>query len=302
MPQECGKVSLAIVTGSQIQLGPLSAPATQSAVSANGVLTVTGPNNLVPGQFIVLSGGLTNFSIFLNGQILQVVSATPTQYTCNFGMAGTNGNSLNYSAGTDTVKYQVVQARADNPVTLGTQPGQTAVCTGFLATAQLLTVTAANSLQVGQIVVIQGAVAGEIVNGAIVQIKSATSSAFTAFWQGAVLNQTTLETATATVLVTNGNAPIQLTQFTPVTNAAATAAAATVTGVITLTCTQAFFPNQLVIVQGLSAGTILDGTIMTVVSTNLAPTVFTANAFTAVYSTAAQSTGGVAALVVGPPA
>jgi hypothetical protein len=93
-----------------------------------------------------------------------------------------------------------------------------------------------------------------------------------------------------------------LTQFTPVTNAAATAAAATVTGVITLTCTQAFFPNQLVIVQGLSAGTILDGTIMTVVSTNLAPTVFTANAFTAVYSTAAQSTGGVAALVVGPPA
>ena len=302
IPTEAGKATLAIVTGSTIQLGPLSAAATQSTFTANGVLTVIGANSLSAGQFVVLSSGSSGASIFLNGQILQVVSATPTQYVCNFGQGGSNGAALNYTIATDVVKYQVVQARSNNPVTLGVASGQTATCTGFLATAQLLTVTAANSFQVGQLVVIQGAVAGEVVQGAIVQIKSATATSFTAFWQGTILAQTSGETATATVLVTkNGSAPVALTQFTPVTNSAATAAAGTVTGLITLTCTNAYFPGQLVIVQGLASGTILDGTIATVIATNLAPTVFSANAFTAVFSTHSEATGGVAALVVGAP-
>jgi len=293
--------SPAAYTGAPIQLGALSAAATQSTFTANGVLTVVGANTLKAGQFIVLSSGSSAASIFLNGQILQVISATPTSYVANFGMGGTNGGALNYTIATDVVKYQVVQAGSSNQVGLGTATGQTATCTGFLATAQLLTVTAANTFQAGQFVVIQGAVAGEIVQGAIVQIKSATTTSFTAFWQGAVLNQTSGETATATLLVTAGNAPVSLTQFTPVTNSVATAASATVTGVITLTATNALFPGQLIIPQGLASGTILDGTVATVVSTNLAPTVFTTNAFTAAFSTHSEATGGFAALVAGVP-
>jgi hypothetical protein len=288
--------------GTPITLGPLSVAGTTSAMTANGVFTGVVTNTLKAGQFVVISSGGSGVSIFLNGQILQVVTASATQFTANFGMAGTNGNSLNYVSAADTFKFQVVQTQAGSPVALGTGTGQVATCTGFLATAQLLTVTAANTFQAGQFVVIQGAVAGEIVQGAIVQIKSATSSAFTAFWQGAVLNQTSGETATATLLVTSGNAPVALTQFTPVTNSVATAANATTTGVITLTSTQAFFPGQLVVPQGLASGTILDGTIATVIATNLAPTVFTTNAFTAAFSTHSEATGGVAALVAGVPA
>src|SRR5208337_1576916 len=189
--------------GALLSLGTLSSAATQSTYTAAGLVTVVGANTLKAGQFISLSNGASAAGIFLNGVIVQVISATATQYTFYFGQ----GVALAYTIATDTLKYQVVQASTYNQLQARALPSP---ITGVLATANLLTITQANNLAVGQFVYLNGpfAAASVYALGAIVQVTSATTTSWTAKWQGTVINQTSGETATASLLVTNGGIPV----------------------------------------------------------------------------------------------
>lgn len=282
--------------GSPLTLGPLSVAATTSAFTANGVGTVVGANTLSPGQFIVLSGGASAKMIFMNGQIVQVTAASPTQYSFNFAQA----KALNYTVSADAaLKYQVVQISPTNLLQALALP---APITGVLATANLLTITQANSLSIGQFVVVQGLVAGEIAQGAIVQVASASSTGWTANWQGTILGQTSLETGTASLLVTNGGAPVTTGIFASITNAVAVASAATATGLLTLTAANTLVPANLVVAQGLATATQLDGTIASVISTGLTNALFEAQGWSVVAATHSEASGTAALLVSGSPA
>ena len=288
--------------GTPLSLGPLSAAASTSAFTANGVLTVVGANTLVPGNFIVLSGGASNKSIFLNGQILQVISATSTQYVCNYGPA----KALNYVSAADAgLKYQIVQASPTNYVQLGTGTNMVATVTGVGVASQVLTVTAANSFSPGQFVVIQGLVAGEVPQGLIAHILTANATTFTAACQGGNLGTTNSETGTATLLVTNGNIPIMAGEAAAITGTtvAATAASATAAGAITvLPVAQNYTPGQLTIVEGLTHGSTLNGQIYPVLAASLSGSNITANAYlTAAVTTGTADLGTLSLLVTGMP-
>jgi hypothetical protein len=282
--------------GVPLTLGPLSAAATTSAFSANGVGTVVGANTLSPGQFIVLSGGASGKMIFMNGQIVQVIAATSSQYSFNFAQA----KALTYASAADAaLKYQVVQVLPGN---LLQAVALSAPITGVLATANLLTITQANSLSQGQFVVVQGLVAGEIAQGAIVQVASANSTSWTANWQGTILGQTSGETGTASLLVTNGGAPVTTGMFGTITNSVAVASAATATGLLTLTAANTFVPGNFVVAQGLATNTVLDGTIASVISTSLTNALFEAQGWSVVAGTHSEASGTAALLTTGTPA
>ena len=168
--------------GTILSLGTLSAAATLSAMDASGNVTVTGANSLKAGQFIVLSNGGSAVGIFLNGVMVQVTSATASVYTFTFGQ----GKALTYASAADTLKYQVVQVNAGNQIQAQQQAAQ---ITGVLATANLLTVTQANSFVAGQFVLLSGPfkTASQYAAGAIVQVASATATSWTANWQGTII-------------------------------------------------------------------------------------------------------------------
>jgi hypothetical protein len=286
--------------GVPLMLGTASAAASTSAYSSNGVLTVVVANSLKANQIVVLSGGASNASKPLCGVPLQVLTATSTQFTANFAQ----GKALTYSSVADTsLKYQVVQAIAGNPLVVSTATAQQGVITGVLATANLLTLTIANAPFVqGQFISVQGLVAGEYAQGAIVQVASVTTSAVTANWQGSVINQTSGETGTASLLVTNGSAPVQATgAFGAITNSTAVASAATVQGTVAFNAAQNFVPGNIIVAQGLATRTALDGTIGTVVSTSLTNAAFTANTWTVVGASASEASGTAAVLITGIP-
>ena len=156
--------------GTPLILGPLSAAATQSVYTTNGVATVTGANTLSAGQFVLLTNGATAFGIFLDGVIVQITAATPTSYSFNFGPA----KALHYAVGTDTLKYQVIYGgSASNPVTLGDAPGQSIAVTAVAVASDVLTITCVNTgitVVPGNFIVLQGLAAGEVPQGAIVQV------------------------------------------------------------------------------------------------------------------------------------
>lgn len=293
--------------GTPLTLGALSAAATQSAMTANGVVTVTGANTLKAGQFILLTNGATNVGIFMNGTIQQVVSATATSYTFNFAAA----KSLTYVAAADTLKHQVVYGGATgNPVTLGTATGQSIAVTGVAVASNVLTITCVNTgitIVPGNFIVLQGLVAGEVPQGGIVQVLTASATTLTANLIAPNLGATNSETATAKVLVTNGNAPITASQdsFTiSGTTVAATAASATAAGAITvLPVTQNLTAGNLVVVQGLTHGAALNGMIAPVLAASLTATNITANGYIATaVTTGTADLGALGLLTTGLPA
>ena len=266
-------------------LGALSAAATTSAMTANGVVTVTGANSLKTGQFILLTNGGSAVGIFMNGSIQQVVSATPTSYTFNFAAA----KSLNYASAADTLKYQVVYGGStNNPVVLGTGTGQSISVTAVAVASNVLTITAANTgvtVVPGNFIVLQGLAAGEVPQGAIVQVLTASATTLTANLIAPNLSVTSGETATATVLVTNGNIPITASVASYSINGstvAATAASASAAGAITvLPVLQTLTPGALVIIQGLTHGAALNGLITAVIATGLTATNVETNGYIA---------------------
>ena len=285
--------------GVPLSLGTLSAAATQSTYTAAGLVTVVGANTLKAGQFISLSNGASNAGIFLNGCIVRVISATTTGYTFYFGQ----GIALAYTIATDTLKHQVVQISSSNLLQAYAMPSP---ITGVLATANLLTITQANNLVAGQFVYLNGpfVTASKYALGAIVQVASATTTSWTANWQGTIIAQTSTDAAVASVLVTNGQVPIasypQAAAPTAViTNALTVASGATAAGLFTLTAAQAYQPGMIVVVQGLGTSTELNGSIGTVITTGLTQAIIKANGWTVLRSTQAETAGYASVLVSG---
>jgi hypothetical protein len=285
--------------GIPLSLGTASAAATQSTFTSAGLLTVVGANSLKAGNFVVLSNGTSGAGLPFNGVIVGIVSATASSYTAYFGQ----GSALNYTIATDTLKYQLVQAAAGNPLQA---IALASPITGVLATANLLTITQANNLSVGQFVYLNGPfkTASVYALGAIVQVASASSTGWTANWQGTVIAQTSGEVATASLLVTNGTVPITSYPYAAapapnITNSLAVAATGTTAGLLTLTAANVYQPGMLIVVQNIGANTQLNGTIATVITTGLTQAIIKANGWGVVASTSAETEGFAALLITG---
>jgi hypothetical protein len=290
-----------------VGLGALSAAATQSAMTANGVVTVTGANTLSPGQFVLLTNGTTATGIFMNGAIVQITAATPTTYTFNFAQA----KALNYAAAADTLKYQVLNGGSPgNLVTLGTAAGQSIAVSAIAIASYVITITCVNTgitVKPGMFIVLQGLAAGEVGQGGIIQVLTASATTLTGNLLAPNLSVTSGETATATVLVTNGNAPITTNDSAYTisgSTVAATAASASAAGAITACpVTQSFVPGNIVVVQGLTHGSTLNGLITAVLSTSLTATNVTTNGYIRdAVTTGTSDTGIMGLLVTGTPA
>jgi hypothetical protein len=162
---------------------------------------------------------------------------------------------------------------------------------------------------VGQFVALGGGfkAASYYANGAIVQVTSATASGWTAKWQGTIIAQTSGETGVASLLVTNGNAPVvaypyETGPYAPITNSLAVASTTTTAGLFTLTATQAYQPGMIISVQGLGVNTTANGSIATVVASGLTQLLIKANGWTVIQNTQAETAGYASVLVTGAPA
>ena len=291
--------------GIPLTLGTLSAAATNSVMTANGVVTVSTTTPPPVNSFILLSNGASGKGIFMNGAIVQVTSVVAgTSYTFNFAAA----KSLNYASGADTLKYQVLYGGiTGNPVALGTATNQSVSVSAVAVASNVLTITCANTgtaIVPGNFIVLQGLAAGEVPQGAIVQVLTANTTTLTANLIAPNLSATSGETATATVLVTNGNAPIQATQdsFTiSGTTVAATAASSSAAGAITVLPTnQTLTPGNIIIVQGLTHGAALNGLITPVLAASLTSTNITTNGYIAsAVTTGTADAGAIGLLMTG---
>jgi hypothetical protein len=273
--------------GVPLSLGPLSAASTLSAV-ATKVGTVTVANTLSVGQFVYLS--LFTQLAALNGTIVKVASATPTAFTFNLGSAA------NVTSGADTTgKFQVVQSSSNN--LLQTYPTSSTI-TNSLATTSLLTMTCANSFQPGNFVYIDNLVNGAVANGVIVQVATSSATQFTAVWTGTSIT-TGADTGTATLLVTNGNAPIMADYSTNVTNSLSTASSAGTAGVISLSAVNGYYPGNIFVVKGLTAGAGFNGDVL-VANSSTTGILLVSNHQTAAVSTAVD-VGSLSMVMSGVP-
>lgn len=285
------------IAGVPLSLGTLSGAATQSVYTTNGVMTVSTTTPPPLNSFVLLTNGAANFGIFMNGVVVQVTAVVAgTSYSFNFGAA----KALHYSVGTDTLKWQqVFGGSTGNPVALGTATGQSVAVSSVAVASNVLTAVCVGLIPIGSFVALQGLAAGEVPQGAIVQVLTSTATGFTANIIAPNLSATSNETGTATVLVTNGNAPIQATQSVyPIsgTTVAATAASASAAGAITvLPVLQNLSAGNLVVVQGLGHGAALNGLLTAVLAASLS----TSNVTTAGYIATAVTTGTGDAGVLG---
>jgi hypothetical protein len=95
--------------------------------------------------------------------------------------------------------------------------------------------------------------------------------------------------------------PYQAGPVSNITNVTGVASAASAAGLLTLVSAQAYQAGMLVVLQNIGTATALDGTIATVIATNLAQTTFKANGWNAVAQSATTDTGFAEVLVTGSP-
>ena len=282
--------------GIPLGLSAVSAASTKIGVTTGGLITVTVANTLSPGNFVYLQSFTAGGA--LNGEIVQVATASTTQFTAY------QGTQANIAAATADITgtFQLVQAATGNLLTTGAS----ATITNLVATAanagtspSTVTVTCANTFSAGQFVVIQGVTTATTLNGQILQIATASASQFTAKWRGTTI-ATAADTGTAKLLVTAGGAPVTLGATATATNSAATASSAGTAGVATITATNAFVPGNIVSIQSMVLGSVLDGGIFGVISTGLTGSAFEFNGKMASITSGAD-TGTATLLVTGTP-
>ena len=283
--------------GIPLGLGPVSAATSTTVGVATGLITVAIANTLSPGNFVYLQSFTAGGA--LNGEIVQVVNASATQFTAYAGL------QANITAATADVTgtFQLVQAATGNLLTTGAS----ATITHLVATAanpgtspSTVTVTCANTFVAGQFVVIQGVTTATSLNGAILQIATASTTQFTAVWKGSTIG-TAADTGTAKLLVTAGGAPVTIGTVAAITNSAATASSAGTAGVATLTAVNSFVPGNIVVTKGLVLGSVLDGGVSAVIATGLTSAAFEFNGKMAVISSGADAAGTSTLLVTGAP-
>ncbi len=291
------------VTGAPLVLGTLSAAATQSTFTANGVCTVATTTPPPVGSFILLSNGTSAAGIIFNGQIVYVSSVVAgVSYTFNFAQA----KSFNYTVATDTLKYQVIQVSSGNLLQAGPSNPVTSVAVATNVATGVWSNSTGFVAVPGNFIMIQGLAAGEILQGAIIQLLTVSATGFTGNVIAANLSATSGETANAYLLVTNGNAPLTTASANVITGTtvAATATSATAAGKITvLPAAQDWDAGNLFIVQGLTHGAVLNGGIYSVLAAGLTGSNVAANGYinTAV-TTGTADLGSGSLLVAGAPA
>ncbi len=292
------------IPGVPLTLGTASAAATNSVYTvADGLCVVSTTTPPPVGSFVLLSNGTTLKGIIFNGVIVYVSSVVAgTSFSFYFGAA----KALHYVSGTDTLKWQrLYGGYTGNPVAAGPSVAVTSVAVATHA----LTVLCANSAAVikpGMFVMLQGLAAAEVPQGAIVQVLTTSATQFTANIIAPDLSATTGETATASVLVTNGSAPIQATQTIYPISGSTLAAAATVAataGIISvMPVVQNLSAGNLVCIQGLSHGSTLNGLVTGVIATGLTNSNVETNGYIdAAVATGTDDAGTLGLLVTGVP-
>ncbi len=196
--------------GNLLQLGA-TATITNSLATA-GLLTMTSTLNPAVGSFVYIDN-LTNGAA-ANGVIAQVASTSSTQFTANWN--GT-GNTFTTAADTGNV-WQLVTA-GNAPVTTGTWANITnSVATASSAgTAGVISLSAVNNFQAGNIVVTQGLTNGAKINGTVTAVisTSLTNALFKLNEQ--IGSISTAADAGVSALLVTGN-PTTFPQVSPGTN------------------------------------------------------------------------------------
>jgi|SRR5579863_1819733 len=293
IPQQTITMIVMLAGGSASAGTPIGLSAASVGVSTtigvtSNVITVAQPNTLSAGQFVYFQS--TGAGAAIAGTILQVASATPTQWTANYPTPNITAATADI-----TITYQLVQAAAGNLVTTGA----VANITNSLATSSLITMTCANSFVPGDFVIIQGLTNGANANGVIVQIATASATQFTANWTGTSFTSAA-DVGTASLLVTAGGAPITTGASTSITNSVATASSAGTAGVVSLSAVNSYVPGNIVVIQGLTNGAAVNGDLGVVLATSLTNALFKFNHKTAAITTGADA-GTASILVTGTP-
>jgi hypothetical protein len=196
--------------GNLLQLGA-TATITNSLATA-GLLTMTSTLNPPVGSFVYIDN-LTNGAT-ANGVIVQVASTSSTQFAANW-----NGTSLTFSSATDAGNVWQLVTAGNALVTTGTWANITnSVATASSAgTAGVISLSAVNNFQAGNIVVTQGLTNGAKINGTVTAVisTSLTNALFKLNEQIAAIS--TAADAGVSALLVTGN-PTTFPQVSPGTN------------------------------------------------------------------------------------
>lgn len=163
--------------------------------ASSGVITATAANNFIVGQIISFVGCTSALGLLLNGVMVQVVTASATQFTFLSAATGSGASEVGL-ANTFNQVYPLQGANKALPATI----------TAFSASGGIVTVTAVNSYLPGAQVVITSSSAGigVGVNGQTLTVLSSTGTAFT------VASTATGATGTGTASAVNPPQPFSV--------------------------------------------------------------------------------------------
>lgn len=242
------------------------------------LLTLTGDSSYPAGGY-PLTPALVGFGQHLAG-VLQLA-----------GNLASAGLDLFFNSVTGKLQILSPASGVGSQLTLGASSGTStlSVCTA----ANLVTVTAPNTFVVGQFVIFAGAANGNIAkaNGQLVQITAATAATFSFTWAG-------IGGAVTSGADTGITAQPVLSSSGPVTSGTATGIPTTTvltSNVGTITVANSFSPGQLVVLQGLTNASALNGYTVQVLTASA--TQFTFNLNHANVTTGSETTGSAAPLV-----
>lgn len=273
-------------SGLAVTLGTATGTSTLSVCTAANLVTITAPNTLVAGQFVIFQGAANGNIAKANGQLVEISAATATTFSFTWaGIGGAVGSAADVG-----VTAQPVIAANGGLVVAGTA---TATPTTTVLTSNVGTITVANTFIVGQLVLLNGLTNASALNGYVVQVLTASATQFT--FNLNIANVTTGAETTGSVIpmVAPGNAPIITGTSAAVTNSVLTS------NVVSLTAQQNFPVNALVMVQGLTNGAALNGYTGAVIATSLTNALFKYNFNHANITTGADATGVASLLIVG---
>lgn len=137
--------------GANVILGPATAQPTTTVLTSN-VGTITVANSFFPGQLVLLQG-LTNAAV-LNGYVVQVLTASATQFTFNLNIA-------NVTTGAETTGSVAPMTVGGNPIITGSG----AAVTLSALTSNVVSLTAQQNFPVNTLVMVQGLTNGAALNG-----------------------------------------------------------------------------------------------------------------------------------------
>jgi hypothetical protein len=160
-----------LLTSTNGPLTTLTPITSTNSASTSDVATITIANTFQPGQFVVLQGFSNAGATAYNGYVVQIITASSTQFTFNFYHA-----DIVSEADTGTAALLVTPGGA--PITTST----TFTISNSALTSNVASISAVNTLVPGNIVVLQGLTNAATLNGqlAVVIATGLTNALFEA--------------------------------------------------------------------------------------------------------------------------